>query len=182
MDIQDAVSRADMASFKLLHFLLREAESCPPDRVGQANRIGGNIRLNVQRPTPARERRRICIRGWMFDVRGLPRRSFWRRRVQRFLLPNGRVAESGLRHSTRNRAWGNPPWVRIPPLPPSIDFRCFVFRWFMDADDRNTICKASFHARRRPASDRRFARRQMDVDSRNAFAILSAVSARNVAP
>src|SRR5947209_17507717 len=32
--------------------------------------------------------------------------------------PNGRVAESGLRHSTRNRAWGNPPWVRIPPLPP----------------------------------------------------------------
>jgi hypothetical protein len=30
----------------------------------------------------------------------------------------GRVAESGLRHSTRNRAWGNPPWVRIPPLPP----------------------------------------------------------------
>ena len=29
----------------------------------------------------------------------------------------GRVAESGLRHSTRNRAWGNPPWVRIPPLP-----------------------------------------------------------------
>ena len=35
-----------------------------------------------------------------------------------FLLPHGRVAESGLRHSTRNRAWGNPPWVRIPPLPP----------------------------------------------------------------
>src|ERR1051325_11890703 len=32
---------------------------------------------------------------------------------------HGRVAESGLRHSTRNRAWGNPPWVRIPPLPPS---------------------------------------------------------------
>ena len=30
----------------------------------------------------------------------------------------GRVAESGLRHSTRNRAWGYPPWVRIPPLPP----------------------------------------------------------------
>ena len=28
------------------------------------------------------------------------------------------MAESGLRHSTRNRAWGNPPWVRIPPLPP----------------------------------------------------------------
>ena len=27
------------------------------------------------------------------------------------------MAESGLRHSTRNRAWGNPPWVRIPPLP-----------------------------------------------------------------
>ena len=32
-------------------------------------------------------------------------------------LGSGRVAESGLRHSTRNRAWGNPPWVRIPPLP-----------------------------------------------------------------
>src|ERR1700732_2194599 len=38
--------------------------------------------------------------------------------VERFLSPFGRVAESGLRHSTRNRAWGNPPWVRIPPLPP----------------------------------------------------------------
>ena len=37
------------------------------------------------------------------------------------------MAESGLRHSTRNRAWGNPPWVRIPPLPPPIllhDFKC----------------------------------------------------------
>lgn len=34
------------------------------------------------------------------------------------LCSKGRVAESGLRHSTRNRAWGNPPWVRIPPLPP----------------------------------------------------------------
>ena len=36
-------------------------------------------------------------------------------------LAAGRVAESGLRHSTRNRAWGNPPWVRIPPLPPPIN-------------------------------------------------------------
>src|SRR4029453_17474709 len=36
---------------------------------------------------------------------------------RRFFCPLGRVAESGLRHSTRNRAWGNPPWVRIPPLP-----------------------------------------------------------------
>src|SRR5438874_10641928 len=35
-----------------------------------------------------------------------------------FFSNQGRVAESGLRHSTRNRAWGNPPWVRIPPLPP----------------------------------------------------------------
>src|SRR5437762_13603088 len=35
-----------------------------------------------------------------------------------FFSRHGRVAESGLRHSTRNRAWGNPPWVRIPPLPP----------------------------------------------------------------
>src|SRR5438067_12631737 len=34
-----------------------------------------------------------------------------------FFFRHGRVAESGLRHSTRNRAWGNPPWVRIPPLP-----------------------------------------------------------------
>ena len=34
-----------------------------------------------------------------------------------FFFVTGRVAESGLRHSTRNRAWGNPPWVRIPPLP-----------------------------------------------------------------
>jgi hypothetical protein len=25
---------------------------------------------------------------------------------------------AGVGHSTRNRAWGNPPWVRIPPLPP----------------------------------------------------------------
>src|SRR5207247_9601795 len=45
-----------------------------------------------------------CIQCWMFEIRG-------------FLVPQGRVAESGLRHSTRNRAWGNPPWVRIPPLP-----------------------------------------------------------------
>src|SRR5947209_2340536 len=36
--------------------------------------------------------------------------------------PSGRVAESGLRHSTRNRAWGNPPWVQIPPLPPVTPF------------------------------------------------------------
>src|SRR5947199_4028246 len=36
-----------------------------------------------------------------------------------FFFRHGRVAESGLRHSTRNRAWGNPPWVRIPPLPPN---------------------------------------------------------------
>src|SRR5918994_6934492 len=37
-----------------------------------------------------------------------------------FFSNQGRVAESGLRHSTRNRAWGNPPWVRIPPLPPCL--------------------------------------------------------------
>jgi hypothetical protein len=43
----------------------------------------------------------VCIQHWMFDVSS----------------PQGRVAESGLRHSTRNRAWGDPPWVRIPPLP-----------------------------------------------------------------
>src|SRR5256714_3557162 len=43
------------------------------------------------------------------------------------IVSRGRVAESGLRHSTRNRAWGNPPWVRIPPLPPPIllhDSKC----------------------------------------------------------
>src|SRR5437867_8178982 len=38
-------------------------------------------------------------------------------RSSTFFSNQGRVAESGLRHSTRNRAWGNPPWVRIPPLP-----------------------------------------------------------------
>src|SRR5215469_5180097 len=50
--------------------------------------------------------------------------------VRRFLSPHGRVAESGLRHSTRNRAWGNPPWVRIPPLPPYFltNARCFTKR------------------------------------------------------
>jgi hypothetical protein len=39
-----------------------------------------------------------------------------------------------------------------------------------------------FYARRCAARDRRFAHRQMDVDSRSAFAILSAASASNVAP
>jgi hypothetical protein len=39
-----------------------------------------------------------------------------------------------------------------------------------------------FYALRCAARDRRLARRQMDVDSRSAFAILSAASARNVAP
>jgi hypothetical protein len=38
-----------------------------------------------------------------------------------------------------------------------------------------------FYARRCAVS-RRFARRPMDVDSRSAFAIFSAASARNVAP
>jgi hypothetical protein len=41
-----------------------------------------------------------------------------RRKLPSTIRQRGRVAESGLRHSTRNRAWGNPPWVRIPPLPP----------------------------------------------------------------
>src|SRR5437660_6078694 len=44
----------------------------------------------------------------------------WTLRVRRCRQNYGRVAESGLRHSTRNRAWGNPPWVRIPPLPPTL--------------------------------------------------------------
>jgi hypothetical protein len=47
--------------------------------------------------------------------------GYWTLRVRRFRF-QGRVAESGLRHSTRNRAWGNPPWVRIPPLPPASLF------------------------------------------------------------
>src|SRR5437016_13094178 len=59
----------------------------------------------------------------MLDVQRLPRRSFWRRRVRRSFFVSGRVAESGLRHSTRNRAWGNPPWVRIPPLPLALSKR-----------------------------------------------------------
>src|SRR5438552_13069765 len=46
-----------------------------------------------------------------------------------FFFRHGRVAESGLRHSTRNRAWGNPPWVRIPPLPPIRSQPAFVARW-----------------------------------------------------
>src|SRR5438045_5043853 len=50
--------------------------------------------------------------GFAFDV------GCWTFSVRRFSAHSGRVAESGLRHSTRNRAWGNPPWVRIPPLPP----------------------------------------------------------------
>ena len=45
-------------------------------------------------------------------------RTIARRKLPSTILQRGRVAESGLRHSTRNRAWGNPPWVRIPPLPP----------------------------------------------------------------
>src|SRR6478672_11251002 len=59
----------------------------------------------------------------MFDVRRLPHRSFLAQAgFDVFLFLKGRVAESGLRHSTRNRAWGNPPWVRIPPLPPVLVF------------------------------------------------------------
>src|SRR5205814_1713211 len=94
---------------------------------------------------------------WTFDVR----------RFGVFFSPQGRVAESGLRHSTRNRAWGNPPWVRIPPLPP-----VFAFAYAQQRE---------FYARRCAAKGRRFPRRQIDVDSRSAFAILSAASARNVA-
>ena len=45
-------------------------------------------------------------------------RTIARRKLPSTIPQRGRVAESGLRHSTRNRAWGNPPWVRIPPLPP----------------------------------------------------------------
>jgi len=44
------------------------------------------------------------------------------------------------------------------------------------------VQQREFYVCRCAARDRRFARRQMDVDSRSAFAILSAASARNVAP
>src|SRR5207247_9931503 len=49
--------------------------------------------------------------GFAFDV------GCWTFSVRRFSAHSGRVAEPGLRHSTRNRACGDPPWVRIPPLP-----------------------------------------------------------------
>src|SRR5438067_823185 len=55
--------------------------------------------------------------GFAFDV------GCWTFSVRRSFSHSGRVAESGLRHSTRNRAWGNPPWVRIPPLPLALSKR-----------------------------------------------------------
>ena len=94
----------------------------PPNGPGQAWQMGFNTK--VQRPNLE-----------AVAIQRLPRRSNLRRRVgcwtfaashaeavsvggfSVFFSPEGRVAESGLRHSTRNRAWGNPPWVRIPPLP-----------------------------------------------------------------
>ena len=153
---------------------------------------------NAQRPTPNAERRisktvAFDVGCWTFALAT----HFGVGGFGVFFSPQGRVAESGLRHSTRNRAWGNPPWVRIPPLPPfrwffervrqarrQSDFRCFAFRWPVDVNDCIRLCAATrvFYARRCAARDRRFARRQMDVDSRSAFAILSAASARNVAP
>src|SRR4029453_5614472 len=54
--------------------------------------------------------------GVAFDV------GCWTFSLRRSSAHSGRVAESGLRHSTRNRAWGNPPWVQIPPLPPFLVF------------------------------------------------------------
>ena len=44
------------------------------------------------------------------------------------------------------------------------------------------VQQREFYVCRCAARDRRFARHQIDVDSRRAFAILSAASARNVAP
>jgi hypothetical protein len=79
------------------------AAACPA-QIG-ADKSGANL---VERSRP---------NTVAFDV------GCWTLGVRRFLCPKGRVAESGLRHSTRNRAWGNPPWVRIPPLPPRIFFR-----------------------------------------------------------
>src|SRR5437870_9577997 len=72
--------------------------------------------------------------------------------VQRstFFSNQGRVAESGLRHSTRNRAWGNPPWVRIPPLPPpSIGSKPIASGTFIAYNSFSMIqanCRARFTA------------------------------------
>src|SRR5881628_1784509 len=71
---------------------------------------GRCVKINAQRPTSNAER--PISKTVAFEV-GCSTLG-----VRRFLFRfQGRVAESGLRHSTRNRAWGNPPWVRIPPLP-----------------------------------------------------------------
>src|SRR6476661_1158599 len=101
----------------------------------------------------------------MFDVRRLPRRSFFAQMgFDVFLFLKGRVAESGLRHSTRNRAWGNPPWVRIPPLPPFLSFNLISDVLPFGGLWKSTIALASaqqrdfFFALRRAARDRRFVR------------------------
>src|SRR5205823_14537143 len=68
----------------------------------------------------------------------------------------GRVAESGLRHSTRNRAWGNPPWVRIPPLPPHKHFRFQIFDCSRAKSrfEHATLRSASGRLQSRPGSGR----------------------------
>src|SRR5215472_2878506 len=87
-DIQYAVRRALKSSRILLHFQTSRPRT---------------VLVPCSFPDAFDPQSAVCIHDWMFDVR---------------LTFSGRVAESGLRHSTRNRAWGNPPWVRIPPLPP----------------------------------------------------------------
>ncbi len=62
----------------------------------------GTAQLWMTIPDPSRLHSALDVGRSAFDV---------------FRTFSGRVAESGLRHSTRNRAWGNPPWVQIPPLP-----------------------------------------------------------------
>src|SRR6478609_7542105 len=115
----------------------------------------------------------------MFDVRRLPRRSFLAQAgFDVFLFLKGRVAESGLRHSTRNRAWGNPPWVRIPPLPPFLSFNLISDVLPFGGLWKSTIALAS-------AQQREFLRSPAHREGpslRPPFAILSAASARNMAP
>src|ERR1700730_11709752 len=68
----------------------------------------------------------------------------WTLSVGRFPLLKGRVAESGLRHSTRNRASAkNRTWVRIPPLPPfTLDERhAQIVQWLpaLSVGDSNAV-------------------------------------------
>src|SRR2546423_5228672 len=67
----------------------------------------------------------------------------WTLNVRRSFFCRGRVAEPGLRHSTRNRAWGNPPWVRIPPLPRGLSKGASGQRVFLSRQDRHLATSSS---------------------------------------